>query len=151
MGFLDKIKSAKNFVTGGGADIELEVGHGEVGGSLPVTMRVRVGGAALDVQRVYVVIRGLETVRMTVRDHDDPGDRDRIHETAETFRQEVDIYSATQLEANSEHSWPFELTLPEDAQPSYYGQHATHEWQLQAALDVRGNDPDSGWVAVHIR
>ena len=151
MGFLDKIKSAKNFVTGGGAEIELEVGQGELGGSLPVTMRVKVGGAALDVQRAYIVIRAVESIRMTVRDRDDPGDRDRINEHAETFKQEVDVFGAMQLEAGSEHHWPFELTLPPDAQPSYYGHHAQHEWQLMAALDIRGNDPDSGWVAVHVR
>ena len=33
---------------------------------------------------------------------------------------------------------------------SFVGRYASHVWQVTAALDKTGNDPDSGWVEVQV-
>jgi len=151
MGLMDKLKSAKNFVTGGGAKVQLVVGPGALGQPISVTVRAQVAGAPLNVTKVYVLVRGHERVKLTVRDRDDPGDRDRVDEGWESFRQEFPLTGPLELAAESEHEWVGEITIPPTCQPSYEGRNATHTWQFQAGLDVRGNDPDSGWVDVHLR
>lgn len=151
MGLWDKVKSAKNFITGGGATVTLQVGQAQLGAPIPVLVQASVADAPLSVARVYIIARAEESIRMTVRDRDDPGDRDRVSENNDTFRQEFPITGPLQLEANSQHEWQGQIQLPESCQPTYVGHHANHTWKFQAGLDVKGNDPDSGWIEVHIR
>jgi len=151
MGFLDKIKAAKNLVTGGGAKVSLQVGQTSFGQPIPVMVSAQVAGAPVEVAKVYIVVRAVETVNLVVRDQDNRNDRDRVHETAEMFRQEFPLTGPMSLPANSQHEWQGQVTLPPTALPTYLGKHARHVWSFQAGLDMRGNDPDSGWIDVQIR
>jgi hypothetical protein len=151
MGLFDKVKAAKNFVTGGGAQLSVQIGQAVPGAPVPVMVSAQVGSAPLSVNQVYVRVRGEEIIQMTVRDRDDPGDRDRINERTETFDQTFQITGPLQLEANSQAQWQGQFQLPPNAAPSYIGRNARHVWSVMAALDIRGNDPDSGWVEFHMR
>lgn len=154
MGFLDKLKSVKNMVTGGGAKISLQMDRTIAPGeAVQVVVRCQVEGSPISATKVYVAARGVETVSLVHRDRDagSRGDRDRVHDTETTFSQEFAIHGAVQLQANSTHEWRGQITLPGNVQPSYQGKHAKHEWQFLAAIDVSGNDPDSGWVEVQVR
>lgn len=152
MGFLDKLKSVKNMVTGGGAKISLEVDRSIAPGErVAVTVRCQVEGAAISATKVYVAVRGVETVNLVHRDSDTRGDRDRVHDTEVTFSKEFQIHGAVALPANSTHEWRGEVQLPSNVQPTYRGKHAKHEWEVLAAIDVAGNDPDSGWVDITVR
>jgi hypothetical protein len=151
MGFLDKLKSAKNMVTGGGAKVQLEIGQATLGGEVSVVVRAQVAGAPMNASRVYVIARAQERIKMTVRDQDDPGDRDRINENYESFRQEFQVTGPVEMEADSQHEWQGQFQLPANSQPSYQGRNAVHVWEFQAGLDVKGNDPDSGWVEAQVR
>ncbi|MEM9491423.1 MAG: hypothetical protein AAGC55_19920 [Myxococcota bacterium] len=154
MGLLDKLKAAKNFVTGGSAKISIEVGHSgraSLGAAIPVVVRAVVGDNALSVNRVYVQVSAEEFIDLVHIDRDDgEHDRDRVRKTYETFDQEFVIAGTQSLEPGTEHEWVGEITLPPSAQATYMGHHARHEWSFRAGLDVRGNDPDSGWVTVHM-
>lgn len=151
MGFFDKVKAAKNFVTGGGAEVQVQVGQAGLGVPIQVMVSAQVGGSPLSVNQIYIKVRGEEQVQMTVRDRDTPGDRDRINERVETFEQVFPITGPLQLEANSQAQWQGQFQLPPNAAPSYIGRNARHVWSVMAALDIRGNDPDSGWVEFHMR
>jgi hypothetical protein len=151
MGFFDKVKAAKNFVTGGGAEVQVQVGQAGLGVPIQVMVSAQVGGSPLSVNQIYIKVRGEEQVQMTVRDRDTPGDRDRINERVETFEQVFPITGPLQLEANSQHQWQGQFQLPPDALPTYMGRNARHTWSVLAALDVRGNDPDSGWTDFYLR
>jgi hypothetical protein len=151
MGFLDKIKSAKNLVTGGGAKVQVQVdGDARRGQSISVTVRAQIAGGAMNVSKVYVRVRAVERIEMTVRDRDDPGDRDRVNEHWESFSQEFPVTGPLELEANSQHEWSAEIQLPSSAPATYLGRNANHVWEFQAALDVKGNDPDSGWQQINV-
>lgn len=152
MGFMDKLKSMKNMVTGGGAKISLQLDRTIAPGErVAVVVRCQVEGAAISASKVYVAARAVETVSLVHRDRDQRGDRDRVHDTETTFSQEFVIHGAVQLAADSTHEWRGEISLPSNVQPSYHGKHAKHEWAVLAAIDVAGNDPDSGWIEVQVR
>jgi hypothetical protein len=152
MGFFDKIKGLKNMVTGGGAKVTLQVGQVQVGTPIPVMVRAQIESGAISATKVYVALRGLETVDLIHRDHDGgQGDRDRVHETMVTFSQEFPITGPVELPAGSQHEWQGQIVIPADAPPTYNGKNAKHEWAIMAALDVTGNDPDSGWITIQVR
>lgn len=60
-----------------------------------------------------------------VRDQDDRSDKDRVRESVETFRQEFAITGPQTLEANSQHEWQGQVTLPPNSPPTYLGTQGT--------------------------
>ena len=154
MGFLDKLKSIGRGITGGGASVQLRVGGGAVlGQAFPVVVTAQIEGAPIKAAKIYVAARAVETIDLVHRDRDSASgnDRDRVHVTENTFSQEYVIQGPVELAANSQHEWRGEIVLPTSAPPSYRGRHAKHEWSLLAAIDVTGNDPDSGWTEIQVR
>lgn len=143
MGFLDKIKSAKNLVTGGGAKVQIQLPPNAARGqTLSVLVRAQVASAPLKVSKVYIKVRSRENVDFTLNHK---GDKIRVEEEHDTFEQEFVVTGPLQLDAESQHEWPAEIQLPISSQATYRGHNSNHVWEFQAALDVTGNDPDSGW------
>jgi len=154
MGFLDKLKSIGRGITGGGASVQLRAASGAVlGQPLQVVVTAQIEGAPIKAAKVYVAARAVETVDLVHRDRDanSNNDRDRVHVTETTFSQEYVIQGPVELAASSQHEWRGEIVLPTSAPPSYRGRNAKHEWSLLAAIDVTGNDPDSGWIEIQVR
>ena len=151
MGFLDKLKSVKNFVTGGGADVHVTVPDFFVRGeNTPVTIQVKIKDDPIDVSSVYVNVRASETIDMVVEDNDDYGDLDRVYENSETFSDRFSLRVEQTLDAGQEYEWELEIMIPEHASASYSGVYASNDWEIEAGIDVKGNDPDSGWIAVEV-
>jgi hypothetical protein len=151
MGFLDKLK---NYVTGGGAKITLQIGEVVPGKPTPVVVRAVVDKAPVKASKVYVAVRSVETVDLIHRDKDasaHAGDRDRVHDTETLFSKEFVLHGAVELAGGSQHEWKGEIQIPANVQPSYRGKHAKHEWSVLAGIDVSGNDPDSGWIGFEVR
>jgi hypothetical protein len=149
MGFLDKLKSVKNMVTGGGAKVTVQLGQVQLGVPIPVIVRAQIEGGAISPSKVYVAVRAVETTKLQHRT--DEGKREDVEDTETTFSQEFPITGPLQLAPNSMHEWQGQIVLPTSVQPTYHGRHAKHEWSVLAALDVTGNDPDSGWIEFHVR
>ncbi len=167
MGFMDKLKQMKNFVTGGHAKVFLEIVEPSLDEPFTLKVKAVVGDAPVKVARVYGYIKGSERVTIEnvkvseehteVVAEDEYGDgevvdrevevghRD-VSRTKQTAYVEVNIAGAQELEANQEYTWEAEVKIPADSLPTYDGFNATHFWFAQAGLDVAGNDPDSGWI-----
>lgn len=151
MGFVDKLKAVKNLVTGGGAKVSLEIADSLARGRpVPVTVRCRVEGTALAVTRVYVAVRGIETVNPIAHERETRA-RDRIYESELTFSQEFVIHGEAALPTDSTHEWRGQIQLPDDVRPTLDGEQARYAWEVLAALDVTGNDPDTGWLDITVR
>lgn len=156
MGFLDKIRTLKNAVTGGGAEVSLDVQPARPGESFEVIVRARIGEDDLDVDRVYVRIRGTETIEIPGIDvvYETGDDEERRPETvtaeSDTLSHEVEVAGKQTLAANQEYEWKVEAELPADALPGYRGKHCNHGYRVIASLDCFGNDPDSGWVELEV-
>lgn len=148
MGLLSKLKAAKNYVTGGGAEVRVRcVGEAERGAPLEIQVACKVKDASMEVSRVYVKLRAIERIRFT--DYDADG-REHERKDATTFRGELDVAGPHTLEAGQEYTWSGEFNIPADAKPTYIGVHCKHQWEVCAYLDKKGNDPDSGWKSFHL-
>ncbi|MCG8417382.1 MAG: hypothetical protein MJE77_05495 [Proteobacteria bacterium] len=147
MGLFDKIKGIKNAVTGGAADVAVEVGQADTEQPIPVRVTAR-AKADFKINRVYLLIRAHEEA--LVRDVDIERDGRVSSETVrgeyETCKLEIEVAGSQELQEGEEYTWECEVNLPGDANPSFSGETIRHLWSVQAGLDARGNDPDSGWV-----
>lgn len=142
----------KNYITGGGAKVTLECsGEAIRGEPMSVTVTAVIGETECKVSKVYLQIRGHERVEIPgVMVAARQGNEVRVDEQTcvretTTLSTDVEVAGADTLKAGETYTWSVDITLPEDALPSYEGPSCLHRWQLCAGLDTRGNDPDSGW------
>lgn len=152
MGFFSKIK---NSITGGWADVSLVTDKAERGSELPMRIDINVKGEDIDIAEIYVILECREVVDIphySVRDQDDFGDIDHLHIHAahDLFEQRYTVAPAQSLPANSTHALECAIELPDNLPPSYNGHHAQVEWRVFAGLDMKGNDPDSGWREIFV-
>ena len=148
MGFLSKLK---NNVMGSWADVTLVVnGVPSRGAALPVHVDVVVKDESIEVSSVIVEVTCEEVIDV----HEvmakakssrtiDQGYQGQISETLAT--EEVALAGATSLAGGSTTGFDGVITIPADAPRSAAGRHAAFRWTIRARLDMKGNDPDSGW------
>lgn len=152
MGLFDKIKAAKNAITGGAAKVYVDVG-GQVTPGEEVTVTVRVSPEQdLKFDAVYLLIQGHESASVEDTDYDEDGtDYETVHESAMSYDVRIEIAPGGQLTQGQEQTFQGSFTLPTSVQPTFRGQIAKHIWRIQAGVDAMGNDPDSGWHEFDVR
>lgn len=153
MGFFDKIKAAANAVTGGAATVSISInGAPARGETLWVTVEAQ-AEANCKVDKVYLNIRCREEADVVDRDRDSDGAtrRETIRGRETVYKQTHEISGPVEIEAGKGMAWQRGITLPDDALPSVKGKMIRVVWELEAGLDMLGNDPDSGWVAFDLR
>jgi hypothetical protein len=143
MGLMDKLKAAKNAVTGGAANVTLEIGQaarGEV-----ATMKITATAKAnLNAKKVYIIVRAVEEA--VVEDYDTGRGRETVRGEHVSHEMTVDVAGQTEMTEGQTQSWDAQVQLPAGAGSSYHGRIIRHVWKAQAGLDTVGNDPDSGWI-----
>ena len=156
MGFFDKVRTLKNAITGGGAEVSVEIAQATPGEAFEVIVRAQVAEDAIDIDRVYLQIRGSERVEVpdveVVRGSgdDEESTTETVSVETETFSLEVNVADQQTLAANEEYEWRATAELPSDALPRYRGKLCEHAYEARASLDCTGNDPDSGWVEFEV-
>jgi hypothetical protein len=148
MGFFDKIKAAANAVTGGAATVSISVnGTPTRGETLWVTVEAQ-AEADCKVDKVYLNIRCREEADVIDRDREADGttSREKIRARETVYEHVHEISDAVEIKAGTGMAWQRGITLPDDALPSVNGKMVRVVWEMEAGLDMFGNDPDSGWV-----
>ncbi|MCB9960353.1 MAG: sporulation protein [Rhodospirillaceae bacterium] len=144
----------KNFLTGGGAKVDLEIGSAVRGEPVSVKVTAEVGEKDIDVRKVYVRVRAQEVIDLPDVELAPPNPKAAptrgLKRTTETFDQEFRIAGSQTLKAGETYEFDGEMTLPTQASPTFIGRYASHVWQVTAALDKSGNDPDSGWADIQV-
>jgi hypothetical protein len=150
MGLFDKIKQAANFVTGGGASVTIapEGSEFDKSASIKVKITAQIKDATLSATAAYLDIRTREYVSLRKSIN---GKTENIHEEHVGYTHKVQAVITTPLEGKQSYDWEVEFTLPSNAQPTYHGTMAHQVWEIKGALDVKGNDPDSGWIEIRVR
>ncbi len=59
--------------------------------------------------------------------------------------------SASEIQAGQVYNWEGVIELPGNTNPSLSGKLIDHKWEIQAGLDMPGNDPDSGWQTLSVQ
>ena len=150
MGLFDKIKSAVNSVTGGGAKVSIIPSQNEFSASEPIkfTVTATIKDADLNAKNVYVEIRSMERVNF---EHSHEGHKMYINKDHQTYHQKIEIAGEQVLKGKTDYKWESTLNLPQTVQSTYNGMYSNHVWEIYAGLDVKGNDPDSGWVVINVK
>jgi hypothetical protein len=150
MGLFDKIKQAANFVTGGGANVTIAPEGSEFDKASPIKVRItaQIKDAPLNATAVYLDIRAREYVSLRKSIN---GKTENINEDHVSYSHKVQAVITSALEGKQSYDWELEFTLPSNAQPTFHGTMGHQVWEIKGALDVKGNDPDSGWIEIRVR
>ncbi len=150
MGFMDKLKGAVKAVTGGSAKVEMDFPHKVImpGDTVPVTIKITSTVGEMKTKGVYVDVRSEEQVHVDKKASQQLENSLRV--SKQTFTHEFQIEAEFVLGAGETRTFEGEITLPGDVQPSYAGPYTQHKWTIRARLDVRGNDPDTGFKPIRV-
>jgi len=155
MGFWDKVKSVKNMVTGGAADMEVMLPDERSLGE-PFIVRISaIMKGDLNISKVYLKIRAMEYieadgVEIEYEHGEQEIEREIVRKSTETFHQDYNVSGPEELEEGETYTWEYEVVLSDDLNGTYQGVHALHQWEIYAGLDAMGNDPDTGWRTFEI-
>ncbi len=138
MGFL-------NFITGGAAKVEITL-PAVAFPSLPIAVKIHVTATdAFTCTSVFLDVSGSEHVQVRPQ-----GATADVTATTSTLTHSVAVAPGFTLAKGETKELVGVVTLPPGSQPSYHGKHARHVWTIQARLEAKGNDPDSGWKEIRI-
>lgn len=159
MAFGDTIKSAWNFVTGGGAHLSLELETDAVypGDELAVRVVVQSAGAEIFARGVVLDLEAHEVLdagAFEVLSFSDPT-RTRPREPlvggeTVTVRAHFRLSEPFRLEPGKSVPLRARVRIPANARPTYLGVNAKHTYRVRARLDVSGTDPSSDWHALRV-
>ena len=74
-----------------------------------------------------------------------------IAEERSGHSSKVNVSGAQTLEAGKTYDWEAEVNIPGGMPGTFHGQLTRNVWEVRAGLDVKGNDPDSGWVEIQVK
>ncbi len=148
MGFFSKLKKK---MTGSWADVSVELPEEIARGSeVTATIRVKVKDEPVEVDKIVLALRCSEEIRIprhTVHANGESVTVDVRH-NENLYKEEVDVTGSLQLGAHDHRTFDVPVKVPVDAPVSFEGICARYVWQVYAALEMSGNDPDSGWTEV---
>lgn len=146
MGFFDKLKGAVNFVTGGAAKVTIEWSPAMAFPGEPIGVRVTAQstGPAISSGGVFVDVSAHE--QLNIPQNALGNNNPHVSHTKQTYSHTYQIAPGFQLAPNQSMQWEGQIVLPPQAQPTYDGPFADHDWGMRGRLEMTGNDPDSGFV-----
>ncbi len=142
MGLFDK---AKNFMTGGHAKVKIELPPIAFP-STPITVKVIAEATAdFDCNGVFVDVSATESASFKPAGADNT-----VNHSASTYSTTVQIGPAFKMAKGETKEWTGVITLPRDVQPTFKGKSMKHLVSACGRLDTKGNDPDSGFIELHV-
>ena len=162
MGFFSDLK---NNLTGNWADVSLTAAPATRGELASFAVHVNVKDEAIDINKVVVQVRCTEIVEVQTRQtaNPRPGQKNggtatatrtsptTVRETETLFSQDITVAHGQQLGANTQQSFEATVQIPAHLPPTFTGRNARIEWKAMASVDMKGNDPDSGWQPFEVR
>jgi len=146
MGIWDTIKKAKNYMTGGGAKLYIDlVEEPRLRQAFKVEVRLDIDDAEIEVDRIYLALRFTEHVQMEISTTDATG---KSHSSTERkqnilFKEDIVLDEMLILNADEQYSYETTIKLPPEVLPAFEGVNAKFTWSLQAIIDKAGNNPES--------
>jgi len=155
MGFLDKLKSVKNYITGGGAELSINMKETFLRQAFGLSLEILIKDVDIKADRIYLVIQNVEAVegevdmRNSMNDstHGTIGNRRRtVRKKHVIVENKITLDESVLLEANESYLYEKEIMLPMEGVPTYVGKYSEIYWSVQAFVEKSGNDPNSKLV-----
>jgi len=140
MGFFSDLK---NKVTGGGATVRLQVSGVRRGAASPVQVQAQ-AKANGKVSAVYILVRATETASWKGENNS------TVSNSKVSYENKIQIGGAFELKEGQTYDFQGQIELPHNVNPTLNGSLINHTWEVQAGLDMPGNDPDSGWQKIDV-
>jgi len=156
MGLMDKLKAAKSNLTGDWATVRVQTSDAAARGStLEVTVDVTVKEKPIKIEGIVVEVRCVERIdipSVQVLDAGTSGKSVTGRATSEetAFDEEVSAAGPQELGAGASTTATASVRIPAGAPPTFDGRFARYDWEVRARLDMKGNDPDSGWQSLQV-
>ncbi|MDQ7823361.1 MAG: hypothetical protein RDV48_11240 [Candidatus Eremiobacteraeota bacterium] len=142
MGFLDSLKEgAKKLadrVTGGYGKVEFEINKLDFrpGEEIQFTISIEATGE-LKAKRVLVHLHSQESTRVEVEVTKPEGTTQKEMKTyLETKNHEFEVHGPLEMKEGETKTITGRILIPGDCQPTFMGTHTTHEWTVEADVDV---------------
>ena len=123
------LKSIKNFVTGGAAEVSLEFENRILNDSQP--LRIKLTATAKDetviIDKVYVNVAAME----------------KSANTKKMYADQKFLDDQVQLNAGESKTWDVQFEIPSTAPATFIGKHSSLKWQAKGGLEMSGVDPKS--------
>lgn len=139
MGFF---KDMKNKITGGGATVRVNLSAAQRGRAVPVQVQAT-AKASGKVSAVYLLVRATESAEFKVNN-------DKVNGSKVSYETRIQVAGAQEIKEGETYNWDGQLELPVNTNPTLRGSIIDHTWEIQAGLDMPGNDPDSGWQSFDV-
>src|SRR5262245_40525031 len=139
MGFFSDLK---NKVTGGAASVTIQAPQVRRGQAATVAVQAT-AKANGKVAAVYLIVRGVESCEFK-------HEGEKVSSTHVSYENKITISGPQEIKTGETYNWQGQIELPANAHPSLAGKLIDHKWQIQAGLDMPGNDPDSGWQTLTV-
>ncbi len=157
MGFF---KNLKKNMTGDWATISVSTTPTTRGGTAVATIDINVKDDDINIDRVYAKLKCVEEIRldnyrpkMTGSARSDKDNRPEsvdVRHSDTVYDQELNVTGASQMTANSSHQLTAEFPLPPNLPPTYTGANTKFTYKVMAAIDMKGNDPNTKWVEIRV-
>ncbi|MFO0552250.1 MAG: hypothetical protein U0271_27940 [Polyangiaceae bacterium] len=147
MGFFSNLKNA---VTGGAATVQVQAPPVQRGTPAMVQIWAQAKSSG-SVNGVYLLVRAVEHAQVRDTDYNNGSVRtETVRNTHTAWEYRIPVAGPFQMAEGQQMNWQASLQLPTNIGPSFQGQTISHVWEVQAGLDMTGNDPDSGWVQLQV-
>ena len=147
MGLLSNLKSN---LTGDWATVAVLLSPARPGQPAQIAVDVTVKDKPIQIDGVTAKISCAEVVDIPSYRAAGAATDVRVNTTERLFDHEVKLAGPHELAAGAQQRYTGELALPAHVPPTLRGRNARIEWQIMGALEMKGNDPDSGWQDVQV-
>jgi hypothetical protein len=157
MGLMDKLKAVKSSLTGDWANVTISFEPVGRGGTLQASTTVTVKDQPISVEGVVIEVRCEEIIDIpnaTVYENNSTSSLSsgthRATNSETVVTKEARVSGPVELAGGSSTTYSGEVVIPTTAPPTMQGRFARYEWQVRARVEMKGNDPDSGWQSFNV-
>ena len=149
MGLFNKIV---NYMTGGSAHVDVDINNANLKSPFPVQITAKITDDNLNMDSVYLIIRCQDARLDGYSEEETVTDNERILKELNewvfdtNFETRIEVSGPSELVAGEQYEWEVQVNLMEAEKVSFDSEGRKVIWEVQAGIDVPGNDPDSGWV-----
>lgn len=148
-----------NYMTGGSAEVKVEIQNANLSSPFPVSVSAKIHDHDLQCEKIYILIRCTEKKKEVFKpvDGENLTDNEKIvqemdnWESEVLYENEIQVAPKCLLKNGVKYNWPLHIDLTNQSMPTVHGKNHKVIWEVQGAIDVAGNDPDSGWVEFDVK
>jgi hypothetical protein len=155
MGLFDKVKNLKSNLTGDWADVSIQFEPVARGDSVEASTTITVKDSAITIEGVLIEVRCEEIIDVPNATHystssSTSSGTGRATSTETVFEKAVKAAGPQELAGGSSSTFSASVPIPAHEPPTMNGRNCRYEWEIRARVEMKGNDPDSGWQDLQI-